>query len=112
MSQALGGLRPWLLQRLTAAYLAGFVGYALVALAAAPPQSLEAWRAWVLAPARAVATALFFLALLAHAWVGVRDVVLDYVRAPGVRVAVLAALALALLAQGLWVVRILAVVPR
>lgn len=109
MSQALGGLRSWLLQRATAVYLAGFAVYVAVALAATPPPDLAAWRAWVLAPPRAIATALFFIALLAHAWVGVRDVALDYVRPAELRLTVLAVVALALLAQGLWVARILLV---
>jgi succinate dehydrogenase hydrophobic anchor subunit len=37
----------------------------------------------------------------------VRDIVLDYVRPAGLRLAVLSVLALALVAQGLWVLRVL-----
>jgi succinate dehydrogenase / fumarate reductase membrane anchor subunit len=50
---------------------------------------------------------IFFAALLLHAWVGLRDVVLDYVRPAAARVAVFALLSLVLTAQGLWVARML-----
>ncbi len=107
MKSVLGGLRPWLLQRVTAVYLAGFSGYVGGRLALVPPETLADWSAWVRGPVMSVATALFFGALLLHAWVGVRDVVLDYVRQAGVRLGVLALLALALAAQGLWALRVL-----
>jgi succinate dehydrogenase, hydrophobic membrane anchor protein len=54
-----------------------------------------------------VAFGLFALALLLHAWIGVRDVILDYVKPPALRLALLAAVALFLLANGLWLAGIL-----
>ena len=82
------GLRPWVWQRLSALYLLAFVAYLLIGLAALPLDA-AAWRAWVAEPWRAAAWALFVLAVGVHAWVGVRDVVLDYVPWAGLRMALL-----------------------
>jgi succinate dehydrogenase / fumarate reductase membrane anchor subunit len=54
-----------------------------------------------------IATAVFFAALLAHAWVGLRDVILDYVHDMVFRVGLLVLLVFGLTAIGVWVVRIL-----
>ena len=53
------------------------------------------------------ATAVFFAALLAHAWVGVRDVILDYVHPLAFRACLLASLGLGLAATGVWAMRVL-----
>lgn len=104
------GLRPWLLQRLSAVYLLLFLSYALFVWRGGVPD-FEAWRAWVAHPAVNIGLALFFAALLLHAWVGGRDVAMDYVRPYYLRYAVLVALGLGLVAMGLWVLRILLTVP-
>ncbi len=107
MKKALSGLRSWLVQRFTAVYMLLFMVWALGCFAVDAPHSYAAWHArmtstWVL-----ITTALFFLALLLHAWVGLRDVVLDYVKPLALRVGVLAALAFALVGMALWMLRIL-----
>ena len=55
------------------------------------------WRAWVEQPLGAAALLLLAGALLVHAWVGTRDVVLDYVKPLALRFAVLT-----FAAAGLW----------
>lgn len=107
MSSPLSGLRAWIVQRVTAVYVAAFVIYAATSLVLAPPTSFEAWGAWVGSPVNSVAGALFFGALLLHAWVGIRDVVLDYVHSLALRIVVLTGVGLALVAQAIWVLRIL-----
>ncbi len=108
MTRVLTGLRAWVVQRISGAYLAAFIFYVLLAMAAAPPRDYTAWAAWMGAPAMVVATGLFFVALLYHAWVGVRDVILDYVHPLAARAAVLGLVLAALLAQGIWVAAVLA----
>ncbi|HET7198291.1 MAG TPA: succinate dehydrogenase, hydrophobic membrane anchor protein, partial [Burkholderiales bacterium] len=76
-------------------------------LAFGAPVALDAWRAWAARPAAAALIALLAAALLLHAWVGVRDVVLDYVHPLGVRLALFGALAATLLFLGLWTALIL-----
>jgi len=107
VSSPLSGLRAWIVQRVTAVYVAAFLVYAAAYLMLAPPVSFEAWRAWVGSPAISVASALFFGALLLHAWIGIRDVVLDYVHPLPLRFVILVGVGLALVAQGIWVLRIL-----
>ena len=100
------GLRAWWVQRLSAVYMLIFVVSLLVWLAVHPPQSADSWRHWVARPVVTLAFLVFFTALLAHTWVGLRDVLLDYARPAGVRNLLLAFVALGLLAMALWVLTI------
>lgn len=108
MTQVLTGLRAWVVQRISGAYLAVFIVYLVLAVAAAPPRDYAAWVAWMSAPAMVVATGLFFVALLYHAWIGVRDVILDYIHPLVARAVMLGLVMVLLLAQGIWVAAILA----
>lgn len=107
MRRAVSGLRAWLFQRLSAVYMLVFIPSVLLHFLFDPPHSYEVWRGWVSSPAITVTIALFFVALLAHAWVGIRDVLMDYVPATVLRVGSLALLTAALLATAAWVVTIL-----
>jgi succinate dehydrogenase / fumarate reductase membrane anchor subunit len=104
----LTGLRAWTVQRATAVFMFLFVLWLAGALLVSPPESYEHWRAMVARPAASVGFSVFFAALLAHAWIGVRDVVLDYVHRLGVRAVVLALIAAALFAIGAWLALALA----
>lgn len=107
MRSTLSGLRAWLLQRITAVFLLVFILFALSRLAFDRPQTYEAWHGWITGSAMRIALLVFFASLVLHAWVGLRDVTLDYVKPPALRTAALALLALGLAALGAWVVRIL-----
>jgi succinate dehydrogenase / fumarate reductase membrane anchor subunit len=72
-----------------------------------PPGSYEQWTGWLHRPSIAIVTGVFFAALLLHAWVGLRDVLMDYVHPLAIRLGMLTLLGLALLALWLWVARIL-----
>ena len=96
------GLRAWTVQRASALLLLAFALWPGARLLAAPPAGYAAWRAFVAQPAASAAFALAFAALLAHAWVGVRDIVLDYVRSPPARAALLFVAAVVLLASATW----------
>jgi len=104
----LTGLRAWTVQRATAVFMLGFLFWLAATLLIRPPQGYEQWRALVAQPAASAAFAIFFLALLFHAWVGLRDVVLDYVHRPAVRVAALGLVAGAFFAIGAWLALVLA----
>lgn len=101
------GLRAWLVQRASAVYMLLFIVFLLTHFAVDPPHSYSAWYAWMTSYSVRVITTVFFAALLAHAWVGLRDVVMDYVRAAALRVDVLALLGFALATMGVWTMRIL-----
>ena len=90
MSGVLQGLRPWLYQRLTAVYLIIFFVYALLHLLFYPPHSYSEWHQWVSQPFVALNSFVFFICMLIHAWIGIRDVILDYVPGLGLRMVFLA----------------------
>ena len=96
MTRRPSGLPAWLVQRASAVYMLLFVVFLLVVFGLYPLNSYAAWKHWVAHPAITIAIALFFAALLAHMWVGLRDVLLDYARPAGLRQGLLWLIALAL----------------
>ena len=101
------GLRAWLVQRITAVYLLLFIVFFLAHFVVDPPHSYQAWHGWMMSSSVSIVTTVFFAALLAHTWVGLRDVILDYVHPIAFRVCVLVLLGFGLTAMGVWVMRIL-----
>ena len=101
------GLPAWLAQRAGAVYMLLFLLLMLGFFWRHPIHSLAQWRAWVANPAMSMAVFVFFAALLAHMWVGLRDVLLDYARPAGLRRFFLGVVAVALLGIAAWVVSIL-----
>lgn len=85
----------------------GFIVFLLVHVSRRAPLSYEAWKAWLTQRSVSVALLLFFLALLLHTWVGVRDVILDYVHPLAARFSLLALLAVSQIAIGAWVLAII-----
>jgi len=81
------GLRDWMVQRVTALVILVFVLWVVGALLAAGRLDYDAW-AGVFAPAPMKAiTLLAVAAVAAHAWIGVRDIWMDYVKPVGLRLA-------------------------
>lgn len=107
MRGALSGYRAWLLQHVTAALLA--VGFVLLGLrwVLGLPEDAAEWRAFMHAPMTEIGLLLFGGALLLHAWVGLRDVVLDYVQPLALRLLILVLLALYLAGSFSWLMWIL-----
>ena len=96
-----------MLQRISAVYLAGFFIYLLVYFIQHPGPDYAEWRGWLGHPLVGVSFAGFVLAILIHGWVGLRDVVLDYVHHLGIRLVMLTLIALVLAGCGFWTIRIL-----
>lgn len=107
MRKAVTGLSAWLVQRVSAVYMLFFIVFLLTHFLVNPPHSYLEWHDWILNPGVSIAASAFVAVLLAHAWVGVRDVILDYVHPIAVRVFVLALLALSLTGIGAWSIRVL-----
>lgn len=101
------GLRDWLMQRITAVVMA------LYALAMAgwlllhPGLDYDTWTGLFAGDVVRSFTLLTLLALFAHAWVGVRDIVMDYIGCAGLRLALYVAVILALILYAIWSVQIL-----
>lgn len=107
MNTYLTGLPAWLVQRLSALYMILFTLFAAAGWWLSVPLEFTAWRSLFAHPVVSVATAMFFLALLLHAWVGMRDVILDYAgRFPAIRLMLLVLLGGWLIMLALWLLRI------
>ena len=101
------GTRDWLLQRLTAVVMAAYTLGLIACLVWHAPASHGDWKSIFASPVVRLSTMLFFAALLFHAWVGMRDILMDYVKATGIRLALQMAVALALFAYLIWAASIL-----
>jgi succinate dehydrogenase membrane anchor subunit len=101
------GMRAWWVQRVSAVYMLLFILFLLATLAMRPMHAYPQWRAWIALPGISLAFLVFTGALLAHTWVGLRDVLLDYARPAGLRNGLFVAVALALGSLGCWVLSIL-----
>jgi len=107
----LHGLRPWLIQRVSAVYIALFVMYAVVTLLSVNDVSYLQWRDWLFHPFNIIAAGLFVIALLMHAWVGMRDIILDYLHNTLLRMMAFTLVIVVLISSGLWAAKILLLSP-
>ncbi|MCI3951098.1 MAG: sdhD [Burkholderiales bacterium] len=101
------GVRDWLAQRVTAIVMAVYTLLFVIALVRLPQFDYAHWHAMWMAPWMRYATLLFVLSLLYHAWVGVRNIFMDYIKPAGLRLALHVAVILALAWYGAWAVQIL-----
>jgi succinate dehydrogenase / fumarate reductase membrane anchor subunit len=101
------GTRPWLLQRLTAVVMAGYTFFIALALIVHRPLNYAAWRSIFSEMWFQVGTMLFVMALLYHAWVGMRDILMDYLRDTALRLTAQCAVAFVLLFYLVWTAAIL-----
>ncbi|MCG6933373.1 MAG: succinate dehydrogenase, hydrophobic membrane anchor protein [Gallionella sp.] len=101
------GLRDWLIQRITAVlmvlYIFAMTGYLLMQ----PVLGYDVWTALFSSLVVRTFTLLFLLALFYHAWVGVRDIVMDYVNSAAIRLVIHVLVILALIIYSIWSVEIL-----
>jgi succinate dehydrogenase / fumarate reductase, membrane anchor subunit len=79
------GLRDWLAQRATATIMAIYTVILLGWFFSASDFSYEGWAAIFSVQWMKLATFVTTLAVFYHAWVGVRDIWMDYVKPVGVR---------------------------
>ncbi|MDQ7074365.1 MAG: succinate dehydrogenase, hydrophobic membrane anchor protein [Gammaproteobacteria bacterium] len=107
MSRYRGGLRGWVWQRFSAVYLALFVCSLLALFLFAPPENHHAWQDLLKQPWLSVAFLLFVVALLVHAWIGFRDVLMDYVHHDSLRLLFSVLLLSLLISSGGWALMLL-----
>jgi succinate dehydrogenase / fumarate reductase, membrane anchor subunit len=101
------GLRDWLAQRVTAAIMALYSVIIAFVLLWGHPISYGVWRDLFSQGWMRVATLLFAVSLAWHAWVGIRDVLMDYIKPTGVRLSLEILTLLVLAAYLGWTVQIL-----
>lgn len=80
------GLRGWMVQRATAVVLIVYLAVLAAQIGAAWPLDYDPWAGIFVPLGMKIATLIAFVALAYHAWVGMRDIWMDYVRHTGARV--------------------------
>lgn len=101
------GLKDWIAQRATAVIMAVYTVILVATLLIVQPGSFEAWRGVFANGFIKFATFLFFLSLFYHAWIGVRDIWMDYVKPTGVRLVLHVLTIVALVGYAGWAATIL-----
>jgi succinate dehydrogenase / fumarate reductase membrane anchor subunit len=81
------GMRDWLAQRLTAVVMVAYSLVLAVALVRGEPITYAVWRDLFAQGWMRVATLVFAVSLVWHAWVGTRDILMDYIKPDGLRLA-------------------------
>jgi len=79
------GLRDWLAQRITAVIMAVYSVIAVAVFIVNKNITYAVWRDLFSQGWMRVATLLFIVSLAWHAWVGVRDILMDYIKPDGLR---------------------------
>lgn len=100
-------LPDWFLQRATAGVMALYTPVIVVAASCCRPEGYAGWKSFFSNGAIKLATFVFVVALLYHAWVGVRDILIDYVKPDAVRMLGILAVAVALVGYLGWTANIL-----
>ncbi|WP_311224207.1 MULTISPECIES: succinate dehydrogenase, hydrophobic membrane anchor protein [unclassified Acidovorax] len=102
------GLRDWLSQRVTAVLMAVFTIVVLAQLVLTKgPIGYDRWASIFSAQWMKVLTFSVVIAIAWHAWVGMRDVLMDYVKPVGLRLALQAATIFWLIGCAGWGIQIL-----
>lgn len=101
------GWKDWLAQRVTAIVMAIYTILLLVCFLTASNFSYEGWAGLFAKQGFKLATFVTFLSLFYHAWVGVRNIWMDYVKPVSVRIALQVATLLWLIGCAGWTAQIL-----
>jgi succinate dehydrogenase / fumarate reductase membrane anchor subunit len=101
------GLRDWLAQRITAVFMALYFVVIAWVLLSRNPLTYDAWRSLFAQGWMRIATLLFAVSLAWHAWVGVRDIIMDYIKLDGLRLALEVSVLLLTAVYVGWTVQIL-----
>jgi succinate dehydrogenase / fumarate reductase membrane anchor subunit len=101
------GLRDWIAQRVTAVIMVVYTVVILSTVAGLPKMDYWEWLMLWQTPLVQYATVLFVVSLLIHAWIGVRNIFMDYIKNPGLRLTLYVLVIGALLWYGVWSVQLL-----
>ncbi|MEQ1668498.1 MAG: succinate dehydrogenase, hydrophobic membrane anchor protein [Sulfuriferula sp.] len=101
------GVKDWLMQRVTAVVMVVYTLFMVGYLLLQPTLDFASWQGlFQYLPVR-LASLLFVLSLLLHAWVGMRDIFMDYVHPTAIRLTLHVIVILALIVYAAWAVQIL-----
>jgi succinate dehydrogenase / fumarate reductase membrane anchor subunit len=101
------GVKDWLAQRITAIVMAVYTVILLVSFLTGQNFTYEGWAGLFAQQWFKLFSLVTFLALYYHAWVGIRDIWMDYVKNAGLRLLLVLFTIFWLLACAAWTVQIL-----
>jgi succinate dehydrogenase / fumarate reductase membrane anchor subunit len=101
------GLRDWLAQRITAVVMVLATAVIVFGIWTAPTLTYATWKSLTGKWWMSLSLTLFSLSVILHAWVGMRDVLMDYVKPTGIRLTIEVAVILSLASYAVWAMRIL-----
>ncbi len=101
------GLTDWLVQRIAAILMIAYLLITAVILFVLSPQDHAAWKSIFSNQWMRIATLLFFIALFWHTWIGVRNILMDYVHPTAIRLTAQVLVIVSLLFYLIWSAEIL-----
>jgi succinate dehydrogenase / fumarate reductase membrane anchor subunit len=96
------GLKDWLIQRVSAVFLAAYSLFLLGYLFMHPHMDHSVWYALFHTTWFQIASIIALFTLSMHAWIGVWTVTTDYIKCTAIRISVQLLVALLLLGQFIW----------
>lgn len=101
------GVRDWISQRVTAAVITLYTVLWLLIVLWNGGVDYATWTSLFGGGAFRIATLVFAAAVLVHAWVGMRNVLMDYVKPVGIRLTLEAVVVCVLVGYAGWTVQVL-----
>ena len=101
------GLRDWLAQRVTAVVMAVYTLILVAVFMTALPLNFGTWKILFAHGGMRVATLLFAASVAWHMWVGMRDILMDYVKPLGWRLTLEILVLLTIAGYLAWTIQIL-----
>jgi len=107
MSWRAGGIRPWIVQRVSAVLLAVILFVFTLNMMISAPENFDDWQNLMGGQIWHTVIIAFWIALFLHAWIGIRDVIMDYIHPDGLRFTILTIFAIFLIAMTIWTFKIM-----
>ena len=101
------GLRDWLSQRVTAVLMALFTVALIVQVLLPGELGYDKWAGIFSQQWMKLLTFVVIVSMLVHVWVGVRDILMDYVKAVGARLALQVATIVWLVGCAGWAIQVI-----
>ncbi|NOY66214.1 MAG: succinate dehydrogenase, hydrophobic membrane anchor protein [Gammaproteobacteria bacterium] len=98
----ISGLGSWIWQRISALYLALFLMYFISSFILLDRIDYNRWLEWNTHPVNSILLFIGFIMIMLHAWLGIKDVIMDYVHPVVARAVVLMFFALILIVCLVW----------
>ena len=108
VSRSFSGLNIWLVQRISSVYIVLYLlSITIYTSINNTHTSFTSWHEFFSYPVVYVSSMLFILSLLSHAWIGGRDIIIDYIHPFYLRLTILILFGLFNIVCGIWAVYIL-----